>query len=524
MYIKNTGFTKNELILFVFVISIIALIGVSKLAYPLMDDQAEFVIGAKILEKGGILYRDFTNIKPPGIFLFYLFGGSLFGFNGVGIHLFELIYMLLFALTIIFGLGNILGRRIGYVAAILSVCSYYLISSEWELTNVESIANFPLFVVLICFTYLLLDKYNNHVLSFVSGFASGTIFLLKPIYFVIPLGFLITFWFINLFVNHKKMPWISFLAGTLLPIIVIVLWFVKNNSLQFLIDALFVIPGELVRSTNPFSRIYIFINQFGLFIKNAGVIILFAGLAILFNWRSIIQYLYQFKLRALNVKVYLFLGLGLWIILGITAILAQIISWWYYHWFLLLCPLSILSAISIETLVEKNINLGYKQHILTIIIVSIVLCSLNQLELVRILTTYNNRIIALQPSRRLDYQNSLNSWYGEVNQESNFLNQPSAIKGPIYVWGSPLIYIFTGRALGATVQGWNLNLMTPGLYNRLAEDLNKKLPAYIFIAKSPSDYGSTIFRKVSFQKLLQDKYIIDHESRMGVWYRLRNNF
>ena len=67
------------------------------LALPFWGDQALFTVYARQIAQGAVLYRDIFDVKQPGIFLFYLLGGSLFGYTEIGIHLFELLYWLAFS-------------------------------------------------------------------------------------------------------------------------------------------------------------------------------------------------------------------------------------------------------------------------------------------------------------------------------------------------------------------------------------------------------------------------------------------
>ena len=58
-----------------------------------------------------MLYRDFWDVKQPGIYLFYLVGGSVLGYSEVALHLFELAYQLAFAVVLIVTLrGRSRGR------------------------------------------------------------------------------------------------------------------------------------------------------------------------------------------------------------------------------------------------------------------------------------------------------------------------------------------------------------------------------------------------------------------------------
>ena len=68
--------------------------GILALWLPFGVDQAIFVYGGRAVLEGDELYRDFWDIKPPGIFLFYAFAGSLAGFDESAVHSLELIWQL----------------------------------------------------------------------------------------------------------------------------------------------------------------------------------------------------------------------------------------------------------------------------------------------------------------------------------------------------------------------------------------------------------------------------------------------
>src|SRR4249919_2061776 len=83
------------------VLGVIALLGILAAPLPFTGDQALFASGARQLARGGVLYRDFWDVKQPGIYLWYLGGGALFGYSEVALHLVEVAYQLAFAVVLI---------------------------------------------------------------------------------------------------------------------------------------------------------------------------------------------------------------------------------------------------------------------------------------------------------------------------------------------------------------------------------------------------------------------------------------
>ena len=76
-------------------------LGALNLNYPFVADQVVAMIGAKTIAAGGTLYLDFWDNKMPGLFWFYCLAGHLFGYTEFGVHLLELIWMLVFAVVLL---------------------------------------------------------------------------------------------------------------------------------------------------------------------------------------------------------------------------------------------------------------------------------------------------------------------------------------------------------------------------------------------------------------------------------------
>ena len=74
-------------------LGLVALAGLVNLPVPFDTDQGFFTTGARQLLAGDALYRDFWDLKQPGIFWFYLAAGRIAGFHEIGIHAVELGYM-----------------------------------------------------------------------------------------------------------------------------------------------------------------------------------------------------------------------------------------------------------------------------------------------------------------------------------------------------------------------------------------------------------------------------------------------
>ena len=72
------------------VVLFVAALAVLHIPYPFGQDQATFTWGGKALTEGAVLYRDFWDMKQPGIYWWYEASGRLFGFDSFGIRWMDL--------------------------------------------------------------------------------------------------------------------------------------------------------------------------------------------------------------------------------------------------------------------------------------------------------------------------------------------------------------------------------------------------------------------------------------------------
>jgi hypothetical protein len=69
---------------------LVALLALLHIPYPFSSDQGLFAHFAQAMDGGARLYEDLWDIKQPGLFALYWIAGRLFGFDSVGIHIFDL--------------------------------------------------------------------------------------------------------------------------------------------------------------------------------------------------------------------------------------------------------------------------------------------------------------------------------------------------------------------------------------------------------------------------------------------------
>lgn len=168
------------------------------LVWPMDGDQALFHLGAQTLADGGVYYRDFWDIKQPGIYWFYQAGEALTG-SEAGPRLLEALLVL--------AAGALLHRRLTRVHAhpitqvvgpLLLFTPYLLLAYRGGVGQVEGLA-VPLLLAHVVLTGLLDDPDDRLTGGvtwcvalpwLVAGLTAGTLAVLKTMYVVLPLTLL----------------------------------------------------------------------------------------------------------------------------------------------------------------------------------------------------------------------------------------------------------------------------------------------------------------------------------------------
>jgi len=503
--------TKTDVV----VLALIIAIGIIKLPHPFHGDQALFNLGALKLSHGGILYRDFWDTKQPGIYFFYLIAGTLFGFDEVGVHLFELLYMVALGLVLSKGLKKYFqNSSVASLIPLFTVGMYYMVADTWHLTQVEALVGFPLFLSLWFISEAQHFQKNSYLMFFLSGFMGSIVLLFKFMF----LPILAIFWLIfviQIIVNKEKRNFVPFIKaniwiiiGLLVPLLTVLCYFAWNKSLMILVKTFFVYPPLMIEETQG-PGIWRLIDGLKWFIFHFAPVI---ALAVIGSYISLTS-------RRDFIKV----NLILWIITGFGVILIQRLSWYEYHYFLLFIPFGILACFALDLFwsnlksVEPS-GVSWK-GIVAVIMSLVVLFS-------PLLAPYAKRgfqlvhDVVIQKDLR-KYQSRYSKTYADILSDVQFLSKPGSLSGDIYVCGDPRIIFLSGRGQAIPINGWALEIYVPELWEILTKQLIESLPPYIFV----DNFYRPIIEKKS-QKLfnfIKNNYKMTSKNEEGVWYvRLKN--
>jgi hypothetical protein len=126
------------------------LLWIPTLAVPFSGDQALFITGARQLAAGGVYYRDFWDLKQPGIYWFYEVAHLLPGPDLLDVRLLDLGWTLATGLLVLIAARSLTDRRwLRAAAPAIVLAPYQLTAGANGLTQIETLVGLPLLAALL---------------------------------------------------------------------------------------------------------------------------------------------------------------------------------------------------------------------------------------------------------------------------------------------------------------------------------------------------------------------------------------
>ena len=499
--------------LYLLSLTIVAFVGAIHLPFPFHGDQAMFATAAIEISEGGGLYTDFWDIKQPGIFLFFLAAGTSFGFTEVGIHLFELIYWLVFSVVLLATIGRVIKNPVfAALLPVLSVGTYYAISASEQLTQLEALAAFPIFVSM-WLAYRAPDSAKPFLMYVGSGLAGGVAMTFKLLFLVL----LIPFWLraatqrSSDSVKSSPMRLLEagggVVIGLLFPLGVVAALLSAWGALSLGLETFFKIPPRIL-SELPQAPLRRLERSAAFFVRGYGPSLLLAVVGTWMLRRSATDRLTRY--------------LWTWCAFGALVILMQRQSGWPYHFHLIGFPSALLAVLTLDRLWAKRVDpmaAASWGRVLQFAGLVVVLAFSGILAVGRLTLTLVEHGLTLDPAERLAFQNEYSGGdYNTITSDVQFLKGPSSQQGDIYVAGDPLYYWLSGRGQATSLNGWALEFFLVEQWEELAGQLESSHASYVFMSNF---YSGLIERKgQSFLAVLDREYVLLRTSENGAWYEL----
>ncbi len=543
-------------------LAVVALAGGLCLAMPFLSDQALFTLYARQLTQGAVLYRDLFDIKQPGIFMFYTVGGLLFGFDEVGIHLFELLYWAAFSLFAFVALPRYFATRWGApLVPVLTVAVYYLYAEVPDLTQIEILVSFPLLVA-----WWLIDRADPRTRTGLrryaaAGLATAAVVLLKHLYLLIVLGFLAyavrRSWRRNASPADIGRGLGAFAIALVVPLAVVLTYFAAHGQLERIWWVYFdFVPHSQLRGTKSFDDLKFGARRF--MIGHAAVLIL----AVV----GCVHGLREHRRRRLELAA----GMMLWAAAGAVALSVQ--GWWDYKWLLFTFPTGLLAVAGLEALLavrgfptravvlagatllavitcliaahlprlqtglllsivvgggsgiaadvfasDARVRRHLSYAIAASVAVSVGLMAAGPLHKAGVLMAHD---FGLTAADRAEFQRSTSTAYRTADRDVQALRARPVLAGPVHVFVDPVLMFRANGRPAIPFLGQDLHSYDARAWMEIDRDLRSALPAYIVVDEA----GGSIIRsrKPSILELIDSRYQVAFAGAMGTWYVLRN--
>lgn len=446
-------------------------LGLLLLPYPFHGDQAWFTVAAARLQEGAVLYADLWDLKQPGVFLFYLGGGTVFGFHEVGIHLFELLYLLAGISLITWLLRGHFESPIALgLVPVLTVGAYYgSVVYPGALTQLEMLVGIPLFLML----WLSASAIENGrwVAWLLGGIFAGIVILFKSMLLLV----VIPMWLVIVLppVRDRTIglrgvirAFAFFTVGAVVAWLPFALYVVRHDLWDIVVFTYLTHPPQAMELyARPLSRL---IRAVAWFVAMFSPLLLMAGIFLGGGKPA--------KAAALTP------GLVAWSAAGLIVSLLQL--WWAYHLYLILLPLGILASMGLDRLLTHSSRPSRALAPAALLCLPMIYFTVN-----RSASLVAHRF-ALQPADLLAYQTENWRRYGDLSavvDEVAFLRDPDTAGGSIWVLGNPVYLYRSGRDPASPIVGWSPGMWPPSIWEQTLADLRASRPPYLFIQQYNED-------------------------------------
>lgn len=476
-------------------------IGTLDLAQPLGGDQSLFLLGAQQIHGGSVLYRDFWDLKQPGIFVFYFLSGLIGGFTPFAVHAFELLCFLGFSLAVMTAL-----RRFGTsvpnaaLGALAATVPYFVFASYYEELQVEALIGIPLFLALWFAAEGAREARSRRRILWLAGagVACAVVLAFKLIFG--PLLAVVVAAALGL--RRRSVADAAFVVGmTALATLPELVYFAVHGALAAALATWFTIPPAILASI-PAQDPHALLDGLALVARRFAPLVVFALVGAVIAIRRGVTPLERATCA--------------WLVAGPAIVLAQRTSWWEYQWLLLIVPLGIFAATGIAATLRavRSSALARPWRLAAGVLAAVFLVSMPLRDIGARAFTLASFGFATSPNQREAFRGDQSRAYGAARADRNLV--PRA--GSLYVMGDPAFYLVVHRQQPIVLNGWSLELLLPAQLVELERELRARPPTFIYRTFDDSGPQTMLERTPSLAAYLTSAYALKSTGRFGRLY------
>lgn len=492
------------------VVAVAAILATLHLPYPFTEDQATFTWGAQAMSEGARYYRDFWDVKQPGIYWWYELAGRLFGFDTFGIRWMDLLWAVVVA-PIVWAATRRRGELAGVLAACLSFGAFYAKTGPLHLSQLEWLIGGPLAIILWCLGGEAAAKPGDGRVEWRYAWVGVMVTVVatfKLMVVLVPVSMLLVA------LGHsrwsQRQSWHQILRAKAVPTVVgaaassllVVAWLALDGTLYAALWAAFVYPPQALREYvhGPLFRLEWSFHWF-----RRGNIWL-APWAIWAVWMGI---RHARRLELICIA---------WGLSALLVISMQLLSYWEYHFDLLFMPLGVLAALGfcdvLQRLTQHGRPVMLRLAVVAAMLVSVAACMLAPLTAK---TLRFARAIPFTPERLVAFEAEVDGLLPILRQTAPSLDRLSSPHDRVVIWGDQRLYALIDRRPVLLMNG-NTRFLREQL-TQAVDQLRQAPPPLIYIGAGRDVL--TLHDGGSLTKLVQDLYVRCGSDDLGNWYRPR---
>lgn len=471
-----------ERVLAVICVLFVAVLGIIHLPHPFTGDTAMFMAGARVLDDGGIYYLDYWDVKQPGIYLFFWLAGKLFGFDEIGAHSLDLVWMLLLSALLIGVIrGALENRWLSVLVPVVTVGLYYINAESWHLTQVEILVSLPLLVTLWLVTKPYHSPRSRWIGHFLAGCSIVVVAMFKMLYLPLALSFLI----LPLIRRFRECGFVAALTQDVIPAALgittlflgLLSYLLYHGALYEFYWATFVYPLEVAAEIDQSNGRQLIGSVLWLGKITAPLVPL------------LVVAIIAIPERLSNTT---YIQFALWLFLALFLLLIQKYSWWEYQFQLLYVPVGVLTIFGLD-IITTRLNRSQlpvrARHIYIVAGLAVFYMVAGGLGYFWMEKAQRLAVSVYQGRGWGDeYRKAIDARYRAYWNSTRFLHDSAAVRGDIYIFGDPMMLMLSGRKQAAIpVNGWGLWATVESQWSVLPAKFNEVYVPYIFLAAEDLD-------------------------------------
>ncbi|MBS0451574.1 MAG: hypothetical protein JSS14_09695 [Proteobacteria bacterium] len=492
------------------VLVVVAALAALHLPYPFAEDQATFTWGAQAISEGARYYRDFWDMKQPGIYWWYVLSGNLFGFDTFGIRWMDMLWAVVVA-PVLWAALRQRSELAGVLAACLAFGTFYAKAGAFHLSQLEWLIGGPIAVIFLVLSASERPTHDGGRIDWRYawvGVMTTVIATFKLMEALIPFAMFVT----ALAHSHwaQGQPWgrllrekaVPVVAGALGSALVVMACLFVNGTLGATLWTAFVYPAEAIREYehSPWFKLLWAFHWF----RRGNI-----WLAPWALWAVFVGIRHARRLELLCVA---------WGASALVIVSMQVLSFWEYHFDLLFMPLGLLAALGFCDVLDRLGKSSRPELMRGLAVAAMAICVIACMgrplaEKVQRLA----RAVPFTPERLAVFQGEVATSMPMLRRTAAQLDRLSSPQDRILIWGDQRLYSLSNRRPVLQLNG-NTRFLRQQLsvgvdYVRLNP------PLVIYLATGREHL--TMHDGGGLPRLVEEQYVKCGSDDVGSWYRPR---